>query len=377
MNPTLSKKKLIVIALGILVILVLVLVAFLLLGPDLNNTSKKEITKTASTSAPKEKSVKFTHKIFDPEKVSFITPLGELNGGYEETQTINGVMINLKTDTAGNAPEIEVYAPVDMTLEDYSYFTAGPNTPNWHLGFRISPDLKLSFDHITSVPEAIKEVTPPTPTSGYVPPKKSLSFKAGDVIAKTSGTDKAHNWNIYLRDNRKTNIFVNQDRYEKLKDRYDFVNAACPFDYYEIDKQQQLLGLMGSSKAGQTSSCGSNSKDVKGTISGLWHLGKEGVQAEYQGQYATPFSIYKTSSNEIVIYEVNRKRYIIGGNNPTYKDPALVNGLHCYALTSYADSSVQGYLYFSLVSDQEMQMSYSEKGSCPATFPTNSKTYYR
>lgn len=324
----------------------------------------------------------FTSRLFDPTKVSHILPLGELNGGYIETQTINGVVINVKKDINGKAVPVEIYAPTDMTLEDYSYFPdpRAPERPvQWHLGFRISKEMKLSFDHITWVPDAIKNVTPPTQNSSYVSPQKKLSFKAGDLIAKSSGTNKANNWNIYLRDNKKVNNFVNQERYEKTKEIYGYVNASCPFDYYEELIRQEFLALMGYYSAGQSKTCGSNSRDVSGTISGLWHLNKEGIQEEYRGQYATPFSIYKTSADEIIIYEINKQRYIIGSNNKTYKDPATVTDSHCYNLTEYGDDrSAMGYAYFNIISGAEMQMNYSATGSCPTSFPeVGAITYYR
>lgn len=343
-------------------------------GQDPQKFEYSETQQADSASSP----IIFTAKIFDPALVSHITPLGELNGGYEEVQTINGVMINIKTDARRNAPEIGVYAPTDMTLEDYSYFTGGPHTPNWHLGFRISKEVKLSFDHITWVAEEMKAATPPTPTSGYVPPRKKISFKAGELIAKTSGTDQAHNWNIYLRDNRRTNTFANQARYEKIQDRYDFLNAACPFDYYEDSVKQEFMVLMGATKAGQSKTCGSNSRDVKGSLSGLWHLAEDGIGADYQGSYATPFSIYKNSAEEIIVYEINRQRFILDKSNPTYKDPAAVTGAHCYALTEYGGTPAKGYAYFKLVSDMEMRMKYSSSGTCPGEFPeSDSVTYYR
>ncbi|MFA5926599.1 MAG: hypothetical protein WCT32_02080 [Patescibacteria group bacterium] len=349
-------------------------------GELVPQTSQTESSSDEAQSSDTE--VVFSARIFDPEKVSHITPLGELNGGYVETQPINGLGINLKKDANGNAEPMEVYAPIDMTLEDYSY-APDPQVPDrpvqWHLGFRISKDMKLSFDHISWVPDEIKAVTPPTPNSGYVPPIKKLSFKAGELIAKTSGTREAHNWNIYLRDNQKTNAFVNQARYEKLRNQYDYVNAVCPFDYYEDSQKAFYLALMGYSKAGQSKTCGTNSKDAKGSISGLWHLDKEGMKDDYQGSYATPFSVYKTSANEIVLYETNRQRYVLGVNNKSYQDPATVTDFHCYDLTIWSDDKkTQGYAYFKVVSDMEMKMNYSASGSCPATFPEDGAIiYYR
>ena len=67
--------------------------------------------------------IAFTHLFFDPNLVSHITPLGELNGGYEEAQTIAGVMVNIKPEVVeGGSKEIEVRAPTDMTLEKYAYY---------------------------------------------------------------------------------------------------------------------------------------------------------------------------------------------------------------------------------------------------------------
>lgn len=348
----------------------------------MRNKGQQNGTGFETNKATNEARPVFTKKMFDPAKVESIMPMGELNGGYVETQTINGVVINVKRDSNGVADPIEIYAPADMTFEDYSYFPdpRAPDRPTqWHLGFRISRDMKLSFDHISWVPDNIKEVTPPTKNSGYVPPTKKLTFKAGDLIAKSSGTREANNWNIYLRDNKKSNTFVNQARYEKVRENYSYVNAVCPFDYHEETIKQEFLALMGYYEAGQSKTCGSNSQDVKGSISGMWHLNKEGMLEDYEGQYATPFSIYKTSANEVIIYEIDRKRFILGATNETYKDPATITDSHCYNLTEYGnDRTTKGYAYFRVDSDTEMSVVYSATGSCPAEFPANdAKKYYR
>lgn len=336
---------------------------------------EKTLSETVS-----EKEVKFTQKMFDPEKVTHILPLGELNGGYEETQTVNGIMINLKKDAKGNAEPIEIYAPTDMMLENYAY-AVDPrgNTAQYYLSFKISDEVRLNFDHIAWVTDEIRAVTPPTPNSGRVPALKRILVKGGDLIAKTSGTNEAHNWNIYLRDSGKKNAFVNQARYEAVREMYDYVNAACPFDYYDTKTKNQYLALMGYREAGESKNCGSNSRDVKGAISGLWHLNKEGIREEYKGEYATPFSIYKASSGEIVLYEINRRRYILNNKNKTYKDPAEVTGSHCYNLTEWPDDKItKGYAYFKVISNMEMMMSYNFSGTCPTSFPAhNAITYYR
>lgn len=350
-----------------------------LVGWRVFNAENNKADNSTSQSASTGTEVKFTARIFDPAKVKNIIPLGELNGGYIETQTINGATINNKSDANGQAYEIEIFAPTDMTLVNYSYYTASDDPSNRHLGFRISDEVMLSFDHITWVPDKIREVTPATSNSSFFPPTKKLSFKAGDLIAKTTGTALAHNWNIYATDSRQRNVFVNQERYDKIKDSYGYVYAVCPFSYHEESIEQEFIALMGWSAPGQSKTCGTNSRDVKGSISGMWHLSKDGVREDYQGAFASPFSVYKLSSNEIVLYEINRQRYILDSRNSTHKDPAVVTTEHCYALTKFGGSETPiGYAYFKVISNTEMQLAYSQSGNCPNSFPgSGAKTYYR
>ena len=318
----------------------------------------------------------FTNLIFDPKLVSHITPLGELNGGYDEAQTIAGVMINLKTKAVEGGKEIEVRAPTDMTLEKYAYYKS-PNDgqEGWVLIFRISPEIELKIDHITSVPKIIVDATTSVPkqTSAEEYVKNKLLFKAGDIIAYTSGTSLAHNWNIYLADTRQTNNFINTERYSVDGAGNKMLRSRCPFDFYQDEMKQKFVDLMGYNKAGQSTNCGSVSKDVAGTLSGMWHFSadtKTGTRTQIDGVYASPLSVFKNSAGEIIIHQVDNRRLDIEPNDKTNKDPKQVTGEHCYQSTS-------GYAYFKLISPQEMKFAYSS-GSCPQKFPEElAKTYYR
>lgn len=322
--------------------------------------------------------VQFTHDIFDASKAKFIVPLGELNGGYNEAQPINGICIFNKT-----AEPLDVYAPIDMKVKHYSHMPAqGNETANYQITFTINDDMEMTFHHLTSVSDELAAAMPATPSSGGVPPAKKISVKAGQLISRTTGT-RGHNWNIYLTDKKQTNKFVNQDRYEKTRDNYAFVTAICPFDPYEDAKKASYLALMGATGPGQSKTCGNPSKDVKGSISGLWHLAKDAdirkmFMGEYEGNYPTPFSVYLDSAGQIVIYELNRQRYLLGPENPTYKDPATITTEQCYSLSQYPGERRNGYAYFKIISDMEMKVAYSGVGTCPAVFPeATAKTYYR
>ena len=318
--------------------------------------------------------VQFTHEIFDPDLVSHITPLGELNGGYEEAQAIAGIMINLKQETGGK--EIEVRAPTDMTLENYAYYKS-PNDGQlgWTLIFRISPEVRIKFDHITRVTQEIVDATTTAPedTSAEQYPKRAVSMKTGDIFAYTSGTPTAHNWNIYVTDTRQKNGFINSKRYASYHAGQKMLTARCPFDFYSDSMKSEFLALMGYSRAGQSQTCGSASRDVEGTISGMWHFSPDYLTSrseQLDGVYASPLSIIKNSAGEITIDQVNNMRLDIQPESVAFKDPAEVTGEHCYQLKN-------GYAYFKIIDNMTMDFYYSDKANCPSSFPPGGKRYYR
>ncbi|MBI4017666.1 MAG: hypothetical protein HY366_01830, partial [Candidatus Aenigmarchaeota archaeon] len=110
------------------------------------NETSSAINGTAEepTQAPTPHEAAFIYKIFDPELVNHITPLGELNGGYSEAQALGGVMVNLKPEAYANNNEIEVRAPAGMVLERYAYWSFG-GEKSWVLHFRVSPDVVLKY----------------------------------------------------------------------------------------------------------------------------------------------------------------------------------------------------------------------------------------
>lgn len=336
------------------------------------NPISNTVQKTESSKPPI-----FTEPIFDPSLIKNITPLGELMGGYEEAQALAGVMINIKPEALSGRKEIEVRAPTDMHLLYYAFFKSPvDNEESWTLIFKLSQDIELKFDHITSVSQKIIDATTsnPSQSSAEQSPKKEVSLKAGEVFAHTSGTSMAHNWNIYLIDKSYKNNFIKPERYSNERAAQRLYHGRCVFDFYQDNLKQQFINLMGYNKAGQAKDCGSISKDVAGTISGMWHLDKNpgsGISEKLDGIYASPLSVFKNSAGQVTIDQVDNKRLDIEPENPTNKDPEEIKTEHCYQLSS-------GYAYFKIISDTQMQFSYSNSSSCPAIFPeAQSKTYYR
>lgn len=344
--------------------------------------------KDTSGSAPKQsasktaEAIKFSENIFDPATTSFIGPLGELNGGYEEATATAGITINIKPEAVTGGKMIEVKAPTAMSLDNYAYYKVGSEPNTWTLYFRLSPTLTMRMDHILRASDKIVEATTSTPKSDSrsESPKRKVSFKAGEIVAYTSGTANAHNWNIYVFDDGHQNKFINQARYENSSAGKQMLQAACVFDYYEPAAKAAYIALMGARKAGESSTCGEVSRDKAGTLSGMWHFSadsKQGMEIGKDGRYESPFSIYKNSAGVISINQIDGKRIDVEPGARTNKDPAEVTSEHCYE-GSDAYMRPAGYVYLKLVDDKQMSLAYSPIGSCPASFPTSSaKTYYR
>ena len=323
--------------------------------------------------------VEFTAQIFDPAQISHITPLGEVNGGYVEWQAVNGIMIWNKPEVVAGDKMINVYAPVAMTLEAYSYHSdpRSPGTADWALVFRINKDATLKFNHITKAVDRIVAVTTSTPKdrSNEEPPKSKISFETGELIAQTSGTKLAKNWNIYMTDKSITNKFVNQSRYEKSSIGNRFINGVCPFNYYSEAIKASYIALMGATKAGQSPDCGNPSKDVAGSLSGGWFFDKDtsNTSEQIDGNFVSPLAVYRDSANRVIIDQIANSQFRIEGGT----DPATVKSEQCYKLAT-SNNQPAGYAYFKLISPSEMQLAYGASGSCPAVMPTSgSKTYYR
>jgi hypothetical protein len=131
---------------------------------------------------------------------------------------------------------VPIYAPVDMVLNNGAYYSEfGEN--NYTLRFDVSCEIIVKFDHIK---EPIEEIVnnfslEPKPDNsqdqGVVKP---ISFKAGDLIGYTVGTNGASNWDFGVYDNT---VGAKED-------------AVCGFDYFIQDKKSiyysMFVGTSGS-----------------------------------------------------------------------------------------------------------------------------------
>ncbi len=129
----LTKKQLLIIGISITIFGILLILIYLLLPSILNdkntepnsqNTNSQNNTNTEQQDTQSNSSqVVFTHDILDVNRVDYITPMGDLHGGYDEVSAIAGVMIDLKFPEDGSTPEpMDIYAPTDTSLVTYAYY---------------------------------------------------------------------------------------------------------------------------------------------------------------------------------------------------------------------------------------------------------------
>jgi len=323
----------------------------------------------------------FTHHMFELDKVEYIVPLGELPGGWMEAEANNLAMVEVIRPKGFGNPSMmmKVFAPVDMKLDSYSYYGFEGQDPSWTLLFSITPNIRLKFSALTDVSDRLKDEVGLNHTQGEIWLLPQISFKEGEMIGIAGGSE-IHNWDVFLYDLNNTNQYVNQARYniDYMGERYR--TASCPFKYYPRHMQMEYEVLYGASAAGQTSSCGSASRDVRGTLSGIWYLSdniSEGMRPVREGMYTSPLFIYKNSAGGISLGYVNNKRYWIKRENPTNKDPVKISTQHCYTLYEPYDNSVDGYAFFKIISDTQMGLVVGVGKTCPKEFPERYKTYYR
>lgn len=137
-----------------------------------------------------------------------------------------------------NAP---VYAPIAMSLDAVAYMIE-EGVPQYLLIFRIKNtcEMLIKFDHVLEPVEAIKKVSPAVPKendSHTVPAAEKISFAAGELVARTTGTPNAKNWDFGVYDLSKEGVLAEQAAYGI--NRY----AVCPFDFYPPEKGSQYRHL--------------------------------------------------------------------------------------------------------------------------------------
>lgn len=165
----------------------------------------------------------FTHHVTDLDKISFIVPPPTM----KPTKLPGDLKAHSYFMNMENSNKVPVYAPADMILIHGGYSVGGP----YFMNFKVSCEVLLRFGHITDPIDSIKKIFPNLQTDSTwkeLPPESQLSFKAGDIIAYTSGTE-AGSWDFGVLNSAIRNRYADDP---KWSDSTSYTTAVCPYEYF-------------------------------------------------------------------------------------------------------------------------------------------------
>lgn len=389
-------KKVIWITAGIILIIIVFLI-FSHFSNDSRNLYKKEASQLKNNSNQAEMNFfqntyqntencinpVFTAYFVDPKKVQKVGQVGVVHGSG--LYIVERSYVSVKDEFLDQ--KVPVYSPVDMTLRAGSHYQdfggSGNNLPDYALWFDADCNVEINLAHLKEVVESISSQLPDVKTDSRSTQLKPIKFKAGDLIGyfiyKKEGVS---GFDFIVRDKKIVNQFINQERYSDGRAE-NLINGVCPYDYYEPSKKEEYYNLLGGAGGNlfKVKDCGNSSRDVKGTISGMWFLDKvpKGwIYDSYKdGDYGSTLSIVGDEESITIGNLGQSKLSRIYSSNPTYKLPQEITNQHCYQFDGFAQGESSGWAYLKVISDTELDVVFSQTGKCPVSFPSNPKRYYK
>lgn len=333
-------------------------------------------TPTACTTRPV-----FTNYLIDPALLKVVTQIGVVGGGNTE---IVGRSYVMPIDGMDGI-KMALTAPADLKITAARhYLPPGAPTvgyvPDWSLVFDAGCGVTVELFHVKDVAASIKAVVDTTiyPSSAWQPLTTPVSFRAGETFGWYERGLNSVAFDVIAHDKNTRNHWANQQRYEVGGS--NILDVVCPWSLFELSKRDAYLNAIGAPTGFRVpgAGCGSVERDVVGTTAGQW----------FTSATLAPFSLTKTGNygNPLpIILGVDSTVYVghtgpandvrIARNNATWKDPATISSSWCYQIEN--GSTKNGWLWLRLNNATQMDVSYSDSGLCPTTFPSEFMAYYR
>ena len=357
---------------------------------DTSSRTGKSGGGTTNTSCPSP--VKFTRDFIDQSHVQAVTPIGG--------QTAFGGSIAIRSyvmpPTSLYGQRLPVYAPVDMTLYQASYYLP-PGAPvgyqaEYALYFDAGCSVQVQLFHIKGVVGNVARAVPaaPSPSSAGQSVARTKVL-AGDQIGWFQGeAGRSVAFDFRVEDELSKNSFINQSRFESSPNGRGELHAKCPYDYYVEPLRSQWLAKLGSAGGVVVpgTPCGKPSQGVSGTANGLWFLPNAKVNdlkfegASFgdaavgpAGQYMSQIALTTDADGMVRIGGLNVAsplgQMMVGSNQATWKKPEdiKVGQTHCWT-DSRQSVKVQ------LVSAASL-VAVVGSGSCDSLSMTSGRTYER
>lgn len=334
----------------------------------------------------KDCDLEFTEYLIDPLYVQKVGQVGVVHGFGKSI--VERSYISVKEEHYEK--QILIYSPTDMTLISGAHYKVS-NDQNYMadyvLKFDAGCNVEVLLGHLKGVVDSIDNQMMGLKNDSREDMLKPIKFEAGDLIGyyyqQSSGG--VAGFDFIVRDRKIINQFINQERYTNRR-ADNLISGVCPYDYYNGEKKEVYYNLLGGGGGTlfKVKNCGNSSRDVAGTISGMWFLDKEIVGSIYDyymdGDYGSPVSIVG-DEERISIGNLGRQEPVIYiySTNPTYKLPEEITKEHCYQkYQNFENSDSSGYVYFKVVDNSTIDVSFSSSGTCPGNFPSSgSKLYYK
>lgn len=335
-----------------------------------------------SQSAPCESPL-FTEYFVDPQQVQKVGQVGVVHGSG--LYIVERSYVSIKNELSGQ--KIPVYAPVDMQLRAGSHYynpaTSATALPDYALWFDAGCQVEINFAHLKEVVESIALQLPDVKTDSRNTQLQPIQFKAGELIGYFIYNEgDVAGFDFIVRDKKVVNQFINQERYAGNR-AGNLINGVCPYDYYEPTKKEAYYNLLGGGGGTRftVKDCGKVSRDLSGTIAGMWFLDKEPQESIYEsykdGAYGSTLSIVGDEERVTIGNLGQQKVSWVYNTNPSYLLPETVTNEHCYQFDAFTPGETAGWAYFKILSDTELEVFFSQTGTCPTSFPSNAKRYYK
>ena len=315
----------------------------------------------------------FTAHFTDVEKITSIIPPMTVSGNRIKGHAYVGI----GTDQNNQVYDVPVYAPVDSRLITIGYFVEGEPVPPTEIGevreyeleFEASCEVVYKYAHIRSLAPRIAAYAPSEP-GAYLTLETPLPVTAGEVVAYTTGTVQAHNWDFLVKNSSKHNQFTNQQRYEQ--ELRHLVSATCAFDYYPAEMRSAYYPLLVGDFTGtiEEPDC-LILQEKPGTISGGWF--HEPFSATAPFGTSTSWAVSIGMWENVIRVTSGVSHVWTYPEQTTYIDPRTVTSEHCY---EHPGLPPERFVYLQLLSSTELAVAFGE-GGCPLQLPAEYQVYYR
>jgi hypothetical protein len=312
----------------------------------------------------------FPHHLTDLTHISTIHPMGAAWGG--------GIHVNghtyLQISPRYQGISVPVYAPVDSRLERIIKAREPNGEYDWAFTMRVSCEVVYIMTHLTHPVQAIEDVWegPPSVDSSdfmYLNDDNYIYFKAGDLIAYTTGTQAANNWDFGVYHTEHYNDFISPERFYHpvLKGEISrMLNSVCPYPFFIQELREQYEALYGNlllDRPVPGAHCRQVSRDKLGTIAGTWY--RVSGDPEF---YKEIVGIGSEFGGDVIVGGIagaSRSWRVLAQSDV---EPKTVTDSHCYY-----DGGHFGYL--KLINDMLMHVYYGT-GECPDEFPDSGYAVY-